>query len=253
MRHDPEHKASKKLYKVLRKLERKLKNADEAWEAQNWEEAASGYKNALKEDAEHKVFGVRLNLKVCEAYNHINKGAEAIPACNRVLEIEPKNVEALIARHEAKKLEEDFQGSLQDIQEAGRHRENDRAINQKIHEAQAVLEQSKKKNYYKILGVKRNASDREIKKAYRKLALTHHPDKIKSEKDEDKKKAEVIFRDIAEAYGILSDKELRGKYDRGEDVTGQAQQQGQQHFHGFPGGFPGGFGGGQQFHFNFRL
>ena len=101
--------------------------------------------------------------------------------------------------------------------------------------------------------MKQNASDREIKKAYRKLALTLHPDKIKSEKDEDKKKAEVIFRDIAEAYGILSDKELRGKYDRGEDVTGQAQQQGQQHFHGFPGGFPGGFGGGQQFHFNFRL
>jgi len=93
----------------------------------------------LKEDPEHKTFGVRLNLKVCEAYNHINKGAflrhsnaistpfsrhfnaisgaEAIPACNRVIEIEQNNVEAYIARHESKKLEEDFQGSLQDIQE----------------------------------------------------------------------------------------------------------------------------------------
>ena len=65
-------------------------------------------------------------------------------------------------------------------------------------QAQAVLEQSKKKNYYKILGVKRNASDRDVKKAYRKLALTHHPDKIKQKGEEEQKAAEVIFRDMIE-------------------------------------------------------
>merc|ERR1712185_706320 len=115
-----------------------------------------------------------------------------------------------------------------------------------------VLEQSKRKNYYKILGVKRSATDREIKKEYRKLALKYHPDKVK---EEEKKKAELIFRDIGEAYSVLSNEELRGKYDRGEDVSGQAQQN-QGGFPGgfhFPGGFPGGGGGGggQQFHFHF--
>ena len=127
--------------------------------------------------------------------------------------------------------------------QAKKYREGDRGIDQKIHEAQKVLEQSKRKNYYKILGVKRNASDREIKKAYRVLALKHHPDKVK---EEEKKKSEEIFRDVAEAYGVLSSEELRPKYDRGEDVSGQAQNQNQ-------GGFPGGFPGGQQFHFHFRL
>lgn len=142
--------------------------------------------------------------------------------------------------------------------QAKKYREGDRNIDKKIHEAQKVLEQSKRKNYYKILGVKRSATDREIKKEYRKLALKFHPDKIKGE--EEKKKAEETFRDIAEAYAVLSDAEVRAKYDRGEDVSGQAQQNGGGGFPGgfhFPGGFPGGGGGGggngQQFHFHFRL
>ena len=131
------------------------------------------------------------------------KGPDANKACSAVLDLEPANVEALLKRSDAKKLEEDFQGSLNDAQEASKHRQNDRHINQKIREAQAVLEQSKKKNYYKILGVKRSATDREIKKAYRKLALVEHPDKVEGE--EAKKKAEIVFRDIGEAHSILSE------------------------------------------------
>lgn len=61
------------------------------------------------------------------------------------------------------------------------------------------------KNYYQILGVEKDATQDEIKKAYRKLALKYHPDKGG---DEDK------FKEISEAYGILSDDEKRQKYDR---------------------------------------
>ena len=64
------------------------------------------------------------------------------------------------------------------------------------------------KDYYKILGVQRNASSDEIKKAYRKMALKYHPDKNKD------KNAEEMFKDIAEAYEVLSDKEKREIYDR---------------------------------------
>lgn len=55
------------------------------------------------------------------------------------------------------------------------------------------------KDYYKILGVSRTASDNEIKKAYRKMALKYHPDKNKSSDAEDR------FKEIAEAYDVLSD------------------------------------------------
>ena len=63
------------------------------------------------------------------------------------------------------------------------------------------------KDYYKILGIGRNASDDDIKKAYRKMALKYHPDKNKAAGAEDK------FKEIAEAYEVLSDKNRREIFD----------------------------------------
>ncbi len=64
-------------------------------------------------------------------------------------------------------------------------------------------------NYYKILEIDKNASESEIKKAYRKLALKYHPDKNKGDKT-----AEEKFKKISEAYAVLSDKEKKEQYDR---------------------------------------
>jgi DnaJ-class molecular chaperone len=65
------------------------------------------------------------------------------------------------------------------------------------------------KDYYEILGVKKSASEEEIKKAYRTLAKKHHPDRNKGNKE-----AENKFKEISEAYAVLSDKEKRAQYDR---------------------------------------
>jgi curved DNA-binding protein len=64
-------------------------------------------------------------------------------------------------------------------------------------------------DYYRILGVSKNATETEIKKAYRKLALQHHPDRNPGDKG-----AEEKFKKINEAYAVLSDKEKRAQYDR---------------------------------------
>lgn len=83
------------------------------------------------------------------------------------------------------------------------------------------------KDYYKILGVARNASEEEIKRAYRKLAMKYHPDR-----NPDDKGAEEKFKEINEAHQVLSDPQKRARYDQLGDSYHSWQQRG-----GSPGGF----------------
>lgn len=92
-------------------------------------------------------------------------------------------------------------------------------------------------DYYKILGVDRNATAEEIKKAYRKLARKYHPD---TQPEDKKEEAEKKFKQINEAYEVLSDPEKRKKYDRlganwqhGDDFTSYQQQRTGQDFSTF--------------------
>ncbi|TAK33535.1 MAG: J domain-containing protein [Chloroflexota bacterium] len=91
------------------------------------------------------------------------------------------------------------------------------------------------KDYYAILGVKRDATEKEIKQAYRKLARKLHPDV-----NPGNKAAESKFKEINEAYEVLSDPEKRKKYDQFGANWQHADQFTSQ---GYRGGAPGGFGG----------
>ena len=89
------------------------------------------------------------------------------------------------------------------------------------------------KDFYEILGVQRNASEDEIKKAYRKQAMKYHPDRNK-----DDKTAERKFKEAAAAYEVLKDSEKRSAYDQyGHDAFRQGGMGGAQGFGDFAGGF----------------
>ena len=93
------------------------------------------------------------------------------------------------------------------------------------------------KDFYKVLGISETATAEEVKKAYRKLARTNHPDA-----NPDDPEAEQKFKEISEAYAILSDPEQRKEYDQVRRLASSGR------FQGFGGSGPGGFGGfgGQQ-------
>ena len=88
------------------------------------------------------------------------------------------------------------------------------------------------KDYYNILGVERNASPDDIKRAFRRLAHEHHPDKPSGNDEK--------FKEVNEAYQVLSDAEKRGQYDQYGQTFDQARSG------GGPGAGFSGFSGGQQ-------
>lgn len=73
---------------------------------------------------------------------------------------------------------------------------------------------SAKRDYYEVLGVSKNASDSEIKSAFRKLSMKYHPDRQAGKTDTEKKEAENKFKECAEAYETLSNKDKRAQYDQ---------------------------------------
>lgn len=88
-----------------------------------------------------------------------------------------------------------------------------------------------KRDYYEILGVERSADEREIKKAYKRLAMKFHPDR-----NPDNPEAEEKFKEAKEAYEILTDAQKRAAYDKFGHAGVDPNQAG-----------PGGFGGGADF------
>lgn len=78
-------------------------------------------------------------------------------------------------------------------------------MREKIHNAKLELKKSKRKDYYKLLEVSKTATPEEVKKSYKKSALKWHPDKHSQDSEADKVAADKMFKDIGEAYSILSD------------------------------------------------
>jgi DnaJ family protein C protein 3 len=174
--------------------------------------------------------------------------------------MDPDAVDALTAKAETALAAEDFEEAVRSFERAfeAEGRQQGSELHQKLARAQRLLKQSKAKDYYKVLGVSRDADQRTIKKAYRLAAKTAHPDKGGSE---------AKMAAVNEAYEVLSNPEHRARFDNGEDPMDPAAQQGGHPFQqgggnpfaffqqgGMPfggGGGGGPFGGGQTFHFQY--
>lgn len=171
--------------------------------------------------------------------------------CNEALELNENSLYGLLATAQKHMVAEDFEAAIGTLKKAQEHHPGAEQLNQLLHTAQLELKKSKTKDYYKVLGLSRDADELQIKSAYRKMVKIHHPDKAHKQ-GINKEDAEKKMSQVNEAYEVLSDPELKQRFDQGEDPNDHEAQR-QHPFHGQP--FAGnpfaGQSGGQQFNFKF--
>lgn len=246
---DPEHEGCKSGYKLVKKIQNLFKKSEEARSKKAWEAAITHLTDLISIDPEHHVLSRTSTLDLADSYRQLGKLEEAKKIARKVIELDNENGRAHKVLGEILLDAEEFEDAVPILRRAVNELKQEDA-SESLRKAEAAQKQAGKKDYYKILGVERRATTKQIKKAYRELALEWHPDKHQG--DEAKDKAEKKFMLIAEAYEVLSDDEKRRKFDLGEEVFPNQGGGGGQQQHGFnPFANFGRGGGGQHFQFHF--
>ncbi|XP_071543692.1 dnaJ homolog subfamily C member 3 [Panulirus ornatus] len=229
---DPDHKNCFQFYKKIKKVNKLNNDAQEYINNKEYEECVTSAKKVLKEEKEVEEVQFLAYDKLCQCQVHIQP-SEALTFCKKALDI----------KEEAR--------LYCDMAEA--------------HIADEMFDEGQFglicfiPGYFLVIQTIKNYTKSIVYPIFnRSLAQKWHPDHYDGE---EKKKAEKMFIDIAAAKEVLTDDEMRAKFDNGEDPLDPEQQQGGpgghgfnpfQHFHFHHGGFPGGGfqGGGFKFHFN---
>lgn len=250
---DPDDSDCKPHYNKVKKLTKQYGAISSAISEQRWNDCRLKAEAAKKTETREWRYLVKTNRLLCHCLRHEGLAKEAVGACDEALRHDPDSFDALMDRGEAKLLMEKYDDAVDDFQKAKNVDQESRKAQDALERAQRLLKQSQKRDYYKILGVKRNARKKEILKAYKTLAKQWHPDMFKDEKE--KAEAQKKFIEIAAAKEVLTDEEKRQQYDNGQDPLDPESQQG--------GGGGGGrgfnpfgesfnpFGDGAQFEFHF--
>lgn len=257
----PDHKKALDIYKRARALKQTKEEGNEAFKAGDHPKAYDLYSQALQIDPLNTLTNAKLFFNRALVLTKMNKLHEAVSDCTAALKLDDKYLKALLRRakcHTDLNMLEEAVLDYEKVVQIERSREHRRLLQ----EAKLALKRSKRKDYYKVLGIEKTASEDEIKKAYKKRALIHHPDRHSSASDTEKVEQEKMFKEVGEAYAILSDPKKRARYDSGQDLDDMEGMGGwSADFDGcgrFPGFFAGGAGpafnlgegfGGYTFHF----
>jgi len=200
-----------------KQLKAKKEEGNEAFKAGRLQEAYNTYTEALALDPNNILTNAKLYFNRATVCSKINKLNQALEDCTQAVKLDETYVKAYLRRAKCYMDMEMYDEAVRDYEKA---LELDKTPENKhlLREAKKELKKSKRKDYYKILGIERNASDDDIRKAYRKRALIHHPDRHANATDDVKKEQEKKFKEVGEAYGILSDPQKRTRYDSGQDL-----------------------------------
>lgn len=204
------------LLKNLKKFDEYKEKANAKFKEGKYKEAMQLYTECLQLDPEYRSYNAIIYCNRSAAYLRLKNLSAALADINKSIELNPNYAKAYFRRAEIKVKMEEYEDALRDFQQVQRIVPNYPSLREKMRECQELYKKASKKDYYKILGVNKDASLEDIKKAYKKLALKHHPDK-NTGSEEQRKEAEKKFKEISEAYSILSHPDKRKQYDLGGD------------------------------------
>ncbi|KAJ8675890.1 hypothetical protein QAD02_011676 [Eretmocerus hayati] len=213
----PDHKKAFEIYKRAKLLKQKKDDGNVAFKADKYQEAYNLYTEALLVDPMNKKANAKLHFNKATVAAKLKKFKESLSECNAALKLDNDYLKAILRRAACYMELQEYEEAVRDYERAckiDKSRDNKRLL----FEAKAALKKSKRKDYYKILGIDKNASTDDIKKAYRKRAMVHHPDRHANASEGEKKEQEKKFKEVGEAYGILSDPKKRSRYDSGHDL-----------------------------------
>jgi DnaJ family protein C protein 3 len=295
---DPDSEACLKVMKREKAIEKQLKKLRQLMERRQFVSAAkllvptggdTGLLQDVKEDVKsyknqgliHKsspdgLYATLVEM-TCEAYFEVdskgfpanmvtNSGLQsnnkkAQSHCAEALSLNPTSLYGLLSQSRQQLDAEDYEAAIRTLNEAKGHNPSHGKIQELLQKAHLELKKSKQKDYYKVLGVPRDADDRAIKRAWRELTKKFHPDKAAAH-GISPEEAQPKMAAINEAYEVLSDPELKARFDNGDDPNNPEQQGNPFHGNGFGHGqggqqfmfrqgpgqaFPGGGGGGFKF------
>lgn len=210
---DPDFKDAVKYLRMVQKLDRMKEEGNTLFKSGKYKDAIEMYSQALDVDPLNKGTNSKILQNRALCYTRTKSYKAAIADCTKALELDPSYTKA--RRTKAKALGEsgNWDEAVRELKAIQESNPAEPGIAKEIRSAELELKKSQRKDYYKILGVEKDATEQEIKKAYRKLAIVHHPDK-----NPDDEQAADRFKEIQEAHETLSDPQKRERYDSGEDL-----------------------------------
>ncbi|KAI9891097.1 MAG: hypothetical protein M1814_003296 [Vezdaea aestivalis] len=236
---DPDFKNAIKYLRIVQKMDRLKEDGNKAFKMGRYTQALEHYEKALEIDPKNRGTNSKINANKGQCLMKAKKYQEALAAFDRAIELDQSYSKAKKLRAKALGESGNWQDAVTELKALAEENPGDTSFAKEVRSAELELKKSKRKDHYKTLGVEKDANDNDIKKAYRKLAIVHHPDK-----NPDDAAAADKFKEIGEAYETLSDPEYvipifsfipiyttrdsanqtsvsnrkKGAYDRGDDL-----------------------------------
>ena len=197
---DPDMKVAIKLLRTVQKLVRTKEEGNTAFKAKDYRRAIDLWSEALTVDPKNKDMNAKILQNRAQAYINLKEFDSAVADCTEALRLDPGYVKAQKMRAKAYGGAGNWEEAVREYKAVAEANPTEKGIQEEIRRAEFELKKAQRKDYYKILGVSKEASEQEIKKAYRKLAIVYHPDKNRDGEAGDEK-----FKEIGEAYETLID------------------------------------------------